>query len=141
MKYIKSLSIISALLFFNCTNNNEPKHKKEEVNQTEITELHLPIDTIQAISKLDTIELQKDSLNNVINKVEKQQDSIKKNNENKKSLKVIIDGKVYYKKDINDKPVGGKYKTHFYNQEKDNYYDIVTGKYVFIYGKHGKIIK
>jgi len=138
MKHIKLLLIISiTLIIISCEN------EKNEITNKQITNITAPNDTLVKLNKaINTIvvPLEKDSTNLV------KKDNVIKKKLNKK-LEVEIDGEIYYKKHKNDERVKigfnktNYHKTHYYNKEKNRYYDIITGKSVYIYGKHGKVIK
>ena len=139
MKHTKLLLIISILLIINACKNKNSTAKN-------VTKKSVTIDTLinQKSSKVsDTflVDYIQDSIS--FTQEKPTQDSIKnKKEKSKKLLEVVINGKSYYKKHINDiKVIRGDSDTHYYSKEKGYYYDITTGKTVYIYGKHGKISK
>ena len=137
MKHIKLLSIISIMSIISSCKNETKEFKDENVKVQTIK-----IDTLVNQKDKDTIATILEVEDTTKIKQEKlQQDSVK--NENIKevnTLEVIIDGKVYYKINKNDIVVKGT-KFHYYDKEKNWYYDIRTGRSVYIYGKHGKVMK
>ncbi len=137
MKHIKLLLIINIVFLIISCKNETKEYKDEDVkvqtvkNDTLVNQKDK--DTIAVILEVeDTTKIKQEKLH---------QDSVQ--NENIKevnTLEVIIDGKVYYKINKNDVVVKGN-KYHYYNKKEDWYYDIRTGRSVYIYGKHGKVMK
>jgi hypothetical protein len=139
MKHIRLLLIISsALIISSCKNE-----KNESTNENNINDI-TPTDTLakQKNKAIDTIPVLVKSDSTIPFPKDQEPDSAKKEQEESDNgLKVVIDGKGYYKKFKNDKPVKN-HKTHYYNKETNYYYDITTGRTVYDYGKHGiQIIK
>lgn len=133
MRHIKLLLIISTSLFISSCNSENQKSADNEISD------------IRAKTKskdsqsTEKVDLQiKDSTNLTHDKTRQDKDSTRVNGKAEDNLKVTINGKTFYKKHKNDiKVVGGESDTHYYNKEKDYYYDIATGRSVYIYGKHG----
>jgi hypothetical protein len=138
MKHIKLLLIISTVLIISSCKNE----KKEDTNKNKINTI-TPTDTLikQNVKAIDTISVfvKNDSIS--LAKKELEKDSVKnKKNKAGDELKVVIDGEIYYKLYKGDKPVKN-HNSLYYSEEINRYYDIITGKPEFKYGKHGKVIK
>jgi len=120
MKIVDLLLISFIVLLFSCKNNSK------NVSQ-EIVEKNKTI-------KDTTVKIIKSKVNNNIVKDSIKVDSIKKKKIIKKNpkLKVIINGKVYYKKNSADKQKGSKNSYIFYDVIKKLHYDIRTGEYEII---------
>ncbi len=127
----KNLLLIS-LIFISCNNNksNQLSNKIIDKNKT-IKDTIIVIKNDTATDKLvkDAIKI----------------DSIKENKPIRKDpkLKVIIDGKVYYKKNVGDHRSDSRYvfKYIYWDIKKKREYNIKTGQYnygppVFATGKH-----
>jgi alpha-glucosidase (family GH31 glycosyl hydrolase) len=138
MKHIRLLLIISsALIISSCKNE-----KNESTNENNINDI-TPTDTLakQKNKAIDTIPVLVKSDSTIPFPKDQEPDSAKKEQEESDNgLKVVIDGKVYYKLYKDDRPVKN-HKSHYYSIKINKYYDITTGKPVFIYGKHGKVMK
>ena len=131
MKHIRLLSTISILFFiYSCKSNNKAENKKSEKHniaiKDSITNERMKLKNKQLFLQDSIDKAKEDSLI----KVQQIQDSIALAEKKKKEeLKVIIDGKVYYKKDKDDFRVSTK---GFIFRTKDlrSDYDIRTGGYV-----------
>ena len=133
MKHIKLLLIINLVFFINSC-----KNEKKEIKEENIKVETIKTDTIANRKNKDTITTFLEVEDTIkIKQGKSQQDSINKENLTEvNTLEVIIDGKVFHKIDKNDVVVKGN-KFHYYNAETDYYYDIITRKTVYDYGKHG----
>ena len=90
-----------------------------------------------SVLKADTTHTPKEKINKPDSTIIKQVNRKIKVKENKidKGLEVIIDGKVYYKKSINDSPVnispiGYKPSKYLFEYINHKVYDIRTGKFL-----------
>ena len=137
MKHAKLLLIINILIInSSCKDDNHQAENKINVNTVTTKDTFTNLNQ----KNIDTVIVStiNDSVIDLQEKKQKDTELIENNKKNE--LKVIIDGKIYYKKNKDDKRVkigSNKYhKTHYYNQKEDYYYDIITGKTVYDYGKH-----
>ncbi len=128
---LPTISIVSILLL-SC--NTEHKEKTTVKKKTEISSQK---NTIFPVKKLEKKKVLLDSVNN---HKKNKSDSTKIKPKIDPKLKVIIDGKVYYKKNINDRPInispkGFKPSKYIYHYSKSHnsttkVYDIRTGRFV-----------
>ncbi len=110
---------------FSC-NTNSSNNKTEKLN------IHN-----DRVLSTDTTHIPKKNINKTDSTIIKQvnrKNKVKENKMNKK-LEVIIDGKVYYKKSINDSPVnispiGYKPSKYLFEYINHKVYDIRTGKFL-----------
>ena len=124
MKHTRLLSTISILLFIYACKTENKTENKESKKQNITIEYSIIKEQIDLKNKQQFIQ---DSINKAIEdsliKAQQIQDSITLAEKKKKEkLKVIIDGKVYYKRNINDYQLDGKYI--FRTKDKMIDYDI-----------------
>jgi len=126
MKLKNLLSIISIIIWMFSCNTNSSNSKTEKLN------IHN-----DSVLKADTTHTPKEKINKPDRTIIKQVNRKNKVKENKmnKRLEVIIDGKVYYKKSINDSPVnispkGYKPSKYLFEYINHKVYDIRTGKFL-----------
>ncbi len=126
MKLKNLLSLISIIIWMVSCNTNSSYNKIKRLN------IHN-----DSVLKADTTHTPKENINKPDSTIIKKTIIKNKVKEDKidKRLEVIIDGKVYYKKSINDSPVnispiGYKPSKYLFEYINHKVYDIRTGKFL-----------